>query len=63
MYTSTNQYKVILEVEAEFQDDPTALSKIYVRGRNGAQVPLSAIAHLEQGRAAARSTTRASSRR
>ena len=32
MYGSTNQYKVILEVKPEFQDDPTALSKIYVIG-------------------------------
>ncbi|HEV8680718.1 MAG TPA: efflux RND transporter permease subunit, partial [Stellaceae bacterium] len=41
MYTSTNQYKVILEVKPEFQDDPSALSKIYVAGPNGIQVPLS----------------------
>src|SRR4029079_1263309 len=47
MYTSTNQYKVILGVKPEFQKDPTALSKIYVPGRNGAQVPLSAIAHYK----------------
>jgi hydrophobe/amphiphile efflux-1 (HAE1) family protein len=46
MYTATNQYKVILEVKPEFQDDPTALSKIYVAGPGGAQVPLSAFAHL-----------------
>src|SRR5205085_1060387 len=46
MYTSTNQYKVILEVKPEFQDDPTALSKLYVSGPNGAQVPLSSFAHF-----------------
>jgi hydrophobe/amphiphile efflux-1 (HAE1) family protein len=46
MYTSTNQYKVILEVDPRFQDDPTALSKIYVAGSNGAQIPLSAFAHF-----------------
>jgi multidrug efflux pump subunit AcrB len=46
MYTSTNQYKVILEVKPEFQDDPTALSKIYVAGPGGAQVPLSSFAHF-----------------
>src|SRR5215469_5600844 len=45
LYTSTNQYKVILEVEPEFQQDPTALSKIYVSGPGGAQIPLSAFAH------------------
>ncbi|HKM73080.1 MAG TPA: efflux RND transporter permease subunit, partial [Stellaceae bacterium] len=30
LYTSTSQYKLILEVQPEFQDDPTALSKIFV---------------------------------
>jgi hydrophobe/amphiphile efflux-1 (HAE1) family protein len=44
MYTSTNQYKVILEVQPEFQDDATALSKIYVPGPNGVQVPISSFA-------------------
>ena len=46
LYTSTNQYKVILEVKPEFQQDPTALSKIYVSGPGGAQIPLSAFAHF-----------------
>jgi multidrug efflux pump subunit AcrB len=46
MYTSKNQYKVVLEVEPQFQDDPTALSKIYVAGPNGAQISISAFAHF-----------------
>src|ERR1700757_2649600 len=46
IYTSTNQYKVILEVQPEFQADPTALSKIYVIGPGGAQLPLSTFAHF-----------------
>ena len=46
IYTTKNQYKVILEVEPQFQDDPTALSKIYVAGPNGAQIPVSAFAHF-----------------
>ncbi len=46
MYTSTSQYKVVLEVKPEFRDDPTALSKIYVNGPGGAQLPLSAFAHF-----------------
>lgn len=46
LYTSTNQYKVILEVKPEFQNDPTALSKIYINGPGGAQIPLSAFAHF-----------------
>jgi hydrophobe/amphiphile efflux-1 (HAE1) family protein len=46
IYTSTSQYKVILEVKPQFQLDPTALTKIYVAGQNGAQIPLSAFAHF-----------------
>ena len=46
MYAATNQYKVILEVKPEFQNDPTALSKIYVVGPGGTQVPLSAFAQF-----------------
>ncbi len=46
MYTSTNQYKVILEVDPKVQEDPTALSRVYVAGPNGAQIPLSAFAHF-----------------
>jgi hydrophobe/amphiphile efflux-1 (HAE1) family protein len=44
IYTATSQYKVILEVKPEFQDDPTALSKVYVLSPAGAQVPLSTFA-------------------
>jgi len=46
LYTSTSQYKLILEVQPEFQDDPAALSKIYVIGPGSTQVPLSAFAHF-----------------
>jgi hydrophobe/amphiphile efflux-1 (HAE1) family protein len=46
IYTSTSQYKLILEVKPEFQNDPTALSKIFISGPNGAQVPLSSFAHV-----------------
>jgi hydrophobe/amphiphile efflux-1 (HAE1) family protein len=46
MYTSTSQYKVVLEVAPEFRDDPTALSKIYVNGPGGTQLPLSTFAHF-----------------
>src|SRR5215468_498543 len=46
IYTATNQYKVVLEVQPQFQNDTTALSKLYVSGPTGAQVPLSAVAHM-----------------
>jgi hydrophobe/amphiphile efflux-1 (HAE1) family protein len=46
IYTATNQYKVVLELQPQFRSDRTALSKIYVAGQNGVQVPLSAFAHF-----------------
>jgi multidrug efflux pump subunit AcrB len=46
IYTATNQYKVVLEVQPAFQKDTTALSKLYVSGPNGAPIPLSAVAHF-----------------
>src|ERR1700756_2971040 len=45
IYTATNQYKVVLEVQPQFQTDPNLLSKIYVSGPRGVQVPLSSFAH------------------
>ena len=45
MYTSTNQYKVVLEVAPQYLHDTAALAKIFIPGPNGAQVPLSALAH------------------
>src|SRR5579884_4124562 len=46
IYTSTSQYKVILEVQPEFQRDPNALSQIFLPGPGGTQVPLSTFAHF-----------------
>ena len=46
MYQQLNQYHVIMEVAQDYQNDPTALSKIYVKSSTGAQIPLSAVTHL-----------------
>jgi hydrophobe/amphiphile efflux-1 (HAE1) family protein len=46
IYTATNQYKVVLEVQPLFQHDPNLLSEIYVSGPGGVQVPLSSFAHF-----------------
>jgi multidrug efflux pump len=43
IYTQRNQYKVIMEIDSKFQNDPTDLDRIFVAGANGAQVPLSAV--------------------
>jgi hydrophobe/amphiphile efflux-1 (HAE1) family protein len=46
IYEPTQQAKVILEVQPKYQIGPTALSRIYVPGANGTQVPLSAVARF-----------------
>ncbi|WP_439925338.1 efflux RND transporter permease subunit [Nitrobacter sp. JJSN] len=43
VYTQRNQYQVILEIDPQFQLDPTNLERIFVAGANGTQVPLSAV--------------------
>jgi multidrug efflux pump len=48
IYSARNQYKVILEVTRKDQRDPNDLAQIYVAGRGGTQVPLSAVAHFER---------------
>ncbi len=47
IYAQSNQYRVILEAKPEYQLDPSSLSKLYVLGTGGAQVPLSAVARFE----------------
>ncbi|TMB27549.1 MAG: acriflavine resistance protein B, partial [Deltaproteobacteria bacterium] len=44
IFTQLNQYRVILELKPEFQQDPGTLDKLYVRTLSGDQVPLSSIA-------------------
>ena len=48
IYTATNQYWVILELEPRYQTDPSVLSMLYVRSSTGALVPLSSVAKLSQ---------------
>ncbi len=46
IYTTLNQYYVILEADTEFQGGPAALQRIYVKSQNGTEVPLSQIAAM-----------------
>jgi hydrophobe/amphiphile efflux-1 (HAE1) family protein len=46
IFTQRNQYRVILEVDAEHQREPSDLSEVYVAGAGGTQVPLSAVARV-----------------
>jgi hydrophobe/amphiphile efflux-1 (HAE1) family protein len=43
LYTQRNQYRVVLEIDPRYQRDPNDLSRLYVQGANGTQVPLSAV--------------------
>lgn len=47
IYAPSNQYRVIIELEPKYQNDPSALSLLYVRSSTGELVPLSTVARLE----------------
>jgi multidrug efflux pump len=47
MYTSLNQYYVVMEVAPQFWQSPQGLNYVYVHPTNGGEVPLSAISHYE----------------
>jgi HAE1 family hydrophobic/amphiphilic exporter-1 len=48
IYTPSNQYYVIMELQPQYQMDPSALAMLYVRSQSGTLVPLSAVAKLTQ---------------
>ena len=47
IYTQRNQYKVVLEVDPRFQEDPSSLHLLWVNSKNGNLVPLDAVARFE----------------
>jgi len=46
IFAPNNQYRVILELESQYQRDVNALSSLYLRSKGGQLVPLSAVAKL-----------------
>lgn len=48
IYTQRNQYRVILEIDPQFQRDPQDLDRVYVAAGEGVVVPLSAVARFEK---------------
>jgi multidrug efflux pump len=48
IYAQSNQYRVVLEAVPLYQSDPSALSRVYVPGTGGVQVPLSSVASIER---------------
>ena len=49
IFTQLNQYRVILEVAPDRQEDARALDAIYLKSQTGDQVPLSAFARFSPG--------------
>ena len=49
IYTSTNEYWVVMELLPEFQQDVPSLGKLWVRSTQGKVVPLSAVADFKLG--------------
>jgi multidrug efflux pump len=47
MYTSLNQYHVVLEVAPQYWQNPDGLKNIYVAALGGFQVPLSTLTHYQ----------------
>jgi multidrug efflux pump subunit AcrB len=48
IFTQSNQFRVILEVEPQFRSSPKVLDKIYVKSSAGEPVPLSAFASMRE---------------
>ena len=49
IYTPSNEYWVIMELDPKYQADAQALSMLYVRSGGGTLVPLSSVARLSHG--------------
>lgn len=49
IYAPENEYAVIMELLPQYQQDPEALSSLYVRSASGQLVPLGALAEIEKG--------------
>ncbi len=48
IYAPNNQYKVIMELEPQYQLDPSALGMLYVHSKTGQLVPMSALASFKK---------------
>jgi HAE1 family hydrophobic/amphiphilic exporter-1 len=49
IYTSVDQYQVVLELLPQYQQDASALSRLYLTGAGGAMVPLTAVTNIRRG--------------
>jgi len=49
IYSSLNQYHVVMELEPQYWERPDALSNVYVRSTTGQTVPLTAVTQFQMG--------------
>jgi HAE1 family hydrophobic/amphiphilic exporter-1 len=48
IYAPDNEYEVILELEPQYQEDPSVLSMLYIRSASGQLVPLDSLVSMEK---------------
>ncbi len=51
IYTTRNQYHVVLEIDPKYQQNPSALEHIFIKAADGSQIRLSSLAKFEMGTA------------
>jgi multidrug efflux pump len=50
IFTQSNQYRVVIEVPAQFRRDPSSLGSVYVKSNTGKPIPLNTIVKITEGR-------------
>ncbi|GGE34223.1 multidrug transporter [Halopseudomonas oceani] len=52
LFTQSNQYRVIMEVDPQFAGDPESLRRLFITTSDGGSVPLASVARVQQRTAA-----------
>ena len=63
IYAAVNEYKVLLELQRQYQADPRALSLLYFKSNTGTLIPLDTLAKVKPALDPNRSTITSSSMR
>ena len=50
IFTQSNQYRVVIEVPAQFRRDPSSLGSVYVKSNSGKPIALNTIVKVTEGR-------------
>ena len=48
LFTQSNQYRVIMEVDPQFAGDPESLQRLFITTADGSSVPLDSVARVQQ---------------